>query len=342
VLDFKKIAEQEGLDAAVAAMDEKLKREEEAAEKSKQLQEDRFQMIKDFIDAGVEYGSAILNIQNAFDQAATTREQAALNREKRANEEKKKGYKKLLDDKLISEEQYNRRVTAADEEMERKEKAAKRRQAERDKQAQIYQAIINTFSAIAEALPNIPLSIAAGIAGFAQVSAISSQELPELGLGDWIRNGRTHQQGGINANIEKDEAVISAKAMTNNDVLTVTGTTSQITSALNSRAGGRAWASGAQIELPGWLSAQPPSIDAALPRIMDRGGLIPATDPLEAKQVINRVRRTDTDATNALVAEMRALREDVKNWPSTVKGEWVYKDLKQIEADYNAAKNASK
>lgn len=341
VADFKARLEQEGLDAAIKAIEDTLEADKNAADERKKLQEERIQAIIDFIDTTVQYGQGLLNIQNAFDQAAANREQAALNREKRANEEKKKGYKKLLDDKLISEQQYNRRVTAADEEMERKERAMRRRQAEREKRANIYQAIINTFSAIAEALPDIPLSILAGITGFAQVSAISSQELPELGLGDWIRQGRTHKQGGINANIEKDEAVISARAMTNDDVVTVTGTTAQITSALNSRAGGRAWASGAQVQVPEWLNRLPAGINPVVPMVMARGGFI-NVDPLEAKQAVNRVAFPAGDPVSAdFINEIRGLRQDVNNWNTKLKSIVVIKDLEEEQAKYDAAKKAS-
>ena len=52
-------------------------------------------------------------------------------------------------------------------------------------------AIVNTARAVAEALPNIPLSIATGVAGAAQIAAIQSEPLPALAHGgDILSSGR--------------------------------------------------------------------------------------------------------------------------------------------------------
>ena len=73
---------------------------------------------------------------------------------KAANDAKKKAYKDQFDQKLISKGQYDKKVTEADLEMDKKERALKRKQAEREKALNIFQAIVNTASAVAEALPN--------------------------------------------------------------------------------------------------------------------------------------------------------------------------------------------
>ena len=62
-------------------------------------------------------------------------------------------------------------------------KAEKRHQFEADKQAKTIQAIIDTASAVVEALPNIPLSILAGALGLAQVALIQSQPVPRFAQG---------------------------------------------------------------------------------------------------------------------------------------------------------------
>jgi hypothetical protein len=66
---------------------------------------------------------------------------------------------------------------------DKERKKIQRKQASTAKAMAIFEAIINTASAIAEALPNIPLSIFAGIAGAVQIAAIASQPLPKLARG---------------------------------------------------------------------------------------------------------------------------------------------------------------
>lgn len=81
-----------------------------------------------------------------------------------------------LDDRLkkglISQNAYDAQV-----------RAAKRRQAVQDKQLALFQAFINTASAIVEALPNIPLSVIAGVLGAAQIAAIASRPIPAFAKG---------------------------------------------------------------------------------------------------------------------------------------------------------------
>jgi len=64
-------------------------------------------------------------------------------------------------------------------------KAAKLKteQFKKQKAADIIQAIINTALAVSKALPNVPLSIAAGVAGAAQVAVIAAQKVPQFDAG---------------------------------------------------------------------------------------------------------------------------------------------------------------
>jgi hypothetical protein len=72
----------------------------------------------------------------------------------------------------------------ADETLTDKErKKIQRQQAKSSKAVGIFEAIINTASAIAEALPNVPLAIFAGVLGAVQVGLIASQPLPKLARG---------------------------------------------------------------------------------------------------------------------------------------------------------------
>jgi len=64
------------------------------------------------------------------------------------------------------------------EDLERKKLDLRRKEAKQQKAVALLSAIVNTASAIVEALPNIPLAIAVGIMGAAQVALIARQPLP--------------------------------------------------------------------------------------------------------------------------------------------------------------------
>ena len=76
------------------------------------------------------------------------------------------------------EEERRSKETQLEEEMERKRTAAKREQARRDKQVALMQAIVNTASSIAEALPNLVLAGISAAMGAAQIATISAQPIP--------------------------------------------------------------------------------------------------------------------------------------------------------------------
>lgn len=143
------------------------------------------------------------------------------------------------------------------------------------------------------------------------------------GLGDWIKTGAKHKdkEGGIPVMIERDEAIIKAAAMNSSVVYTVTGTTSQITSVLNSKEGGKAWATGAVINMPAWRTEKAASINPDLPRIMEQGGIVrPLMDKDQADQssgnsnelsellrINNQLLKEQIDVTNAKADKIRAI-----------------------------------
>jgi len=167
----------------------------------------------------------------------------------------------------LNEARTNNRLNELDEELEqelaavegneeaqqeiREEFAARREQIEREaarerQRIEVIQSIINTASAVVEALPNIPLSILVGIAGAAQTAAIASQQFAQ---GGQVAGGEStsHANGGYKTTVrstgqrvelEGDEGVIKKSAMRSGQKFKVEGTTAQIASALNSNFGG--------------------------------------------------------------------------------------------------------
>jgi hypothetical protein len=144
--------------------------------------------------------------------------------------------------------------------------------------------------------------------------------------------------GGIVAKIERGEAVMNAATMDDNNNYTVTGTPAQITSALNNLNGnGVAWASGAVIQMTNWLKNKPAQLNPNMPRIMEQGGVVrPIT------QANNQQNQTEASSNNAaLITEMKALRSDVNNWNTKLKGVWVLRDFEEAQRLDEQIKKAS-
>lgn len=139
------------------------KKDEETAKVEAKKKEER----KDFaLKAAEEISNAVFQIgannrQAELDLALSNIDKA---REKElANKNLTEAQKKSINDK------YDRQV-----------RAEKLKTWKADKNASLLQAGINTALAITKALPNIPLSIAAGIAGAAQMAVIASTKPPQF------------------------------------------------------------------------------------------------------------------------------------------------------------------
>jgi len=88
--------------------------------------------------------------------------------------------------------------------------AEKTKQANRDKALSLFQAVVSTARAVAEALPNIPLSILVGAAGAIQIAAIASQPIPKFEKGGEI-GGKRHSEGGTMVEAEQGEYIVNRK-----------------------------------------------------------------------------------------------------------------------------------
>lgn len=282
------------------------------------------------IDRVRSYLQAGLDVITELDNFVSARENRQLSREKALNDKKKKAYKEQLDAKLLSQAQYDKKVAALEAQQEEREKQIKKRQAERQKKINLFETFINTAAAVAKYLynPGGPegwaLSIAAGIKGGLQLAAIASAEEPSFGQGDWVRKGDKHSapSGGINAKIERDEAVIKAAAMTSRNVYTVTGTTAQITSKLNSMAGGKSWADGAVIEKPRWFKEASYIRPKVVQMMADGGynGTAKAMASNPSADETNQLLRT-------LIVNMGQYQSEIQNMKMRIKADVVLRDI---------------
>jgi len=91
------------------------------------------------------------------------------------------------------------------------ERNIKRNAFQAQKAADIIQATINTALAVSRALPIIPLSVAAGVAGAAQIALISSQPIPQFAKGteQFLTDGTGTSDSGL-AWLSNGERVVPA------------------------------------------------------------------------------------------------------------------------------------
>jgi hypothetical protein len=233
-----------------------------------------------------EFAQNVLSITSTMMQALDNLNQRQMQKDKAINDAKKENYKKQLDSKLLSQKQYDKKVAEADAELAKKKHDLDVKAFKRQQILAITAALINGALAVTSTLAARPgladiftlgaaRAIQVGLvvaATAAQVAAIATQPPPQAAEGYWFRKGKKHRDGGIHVEIEKDEAVMKAKAMTDQKQYTVSGTPAQITSKLNSIHGGVNWATGATMSAPKFRE-RPAQMNSSLPRIMAEGGL---------------------------------------------------------------------
>ena len=147
-----------------------------------------------------QYGGAIIEMTSAFGTILSNIENAQLNREKTKNQAALTSYKKQLDQKLISQDQYNALVDAANHRMDQKERELKRKQFNRDKAIKLATAVINVAAGVAETIGEtgvgaIVLGAIVAALGAVQIGVIASEQ-PSFETGGVIKGSR-HAEGGI-------------------------------------------------------------------------------------------------------------------------------------------------
>lgn len=185
------------------------------------------------------YGQ-ILGIYNSWMNIQSNREQRELQLDKQRNDQKKKNLKKQLDDKVISQDEYNEKINALDEEQHRKEAAAKRREFRRKQEAAKTEAVINGIVSVVKTMSeyaypyNLIFAALDAAAVAIQIAEIDSQPAPEFGKGGrlpiskagGLTEGPSHDDGGIDliststgkkvGNVEGGEPILSQATYINN------------------------------------------------------------------------------------------------------------------------------
>ncbi|MDL5050670.1 hypothetical protein QQ054_32220 [Oscillatoria amoena NRMC-F 0135] len=186
-----------------------------------QLEEDSFNKKLDGLN---NYSSKLMGIYNTLNNVTVNQEQSRIDSLNREYENELQKLEEQNNSKLISDEAYKNKKKQLDDKYRKEEGKIKAQQFERQKTADLIQAGINTAVSITKAFATFgwPAGILpAGFAlaeGLAQQAAISSKKAPEFGTGADLRGvGKKHSEGGIIAELERDEVVLSAKTVANNE-----------------------------------------------------------------------------------------------------------------------------
>jgi hypothetical protein len=164
--------------------------------------------------------SEILAIVNATQQLSDSlfqiqqnQIQDELNKDQDKYNEKQILLQQQLDAGIISQTEYNAQKSKLDSDYAKQESKLKKEQFEKNKQAQLINAIIATATGVAQALPNLVLAGIAGALGAVQIATIVSQPTPKFEKGG-VFGGKSHSAGGTKGyfedgtqiEVEKDEA----------------------------------------------------------------------------------------------------------------------------------------
>lgn len=164
--------------------------------------------------------SEILAIVNATQQLSDSlfqiqqnQIQAELNKDQDKYNEKQTLLQQQLDAGIISQTEYNAQKSKLDSDYAKQESKLKKEAFEKNKQAQLINAIIATATGVAQALPNLVLAGIAGALGAVQIATIVSQPTPKFEKGG-VFGGKPHSAGGTKGyfedgtqiEVEKDEA----------------------------------------------------------------------------------------------------------------------------------------
>lgn len=269
------------------------------------------------------------NFQNSQDEARLDQEQA--NADAR---------KKILDNELagkkISQQQYDREIAANDKRLADERRKIKVAEFRREQQIAIVKAVIDTASAVVEALPNYVLAGLVGATGALEIGLISAQKPPTYGKGGTLLSGPSHQSrskgmpvvnpetGRTVALVEGGEAVLSKETYRNNKRLV-----DQLLDSSMHR-------NGATVR-PMWKSSSPINfghIQSSYNRVkmFDKGGFIPAADNVQQAQPATVPAYFNDEQFNALLTAL--------NQP--FRGYIVYKDITDAAARLSDIENESK
>lgn len=182
---------------------------------------------------------SLLSAVGSFVSSVSAKEQALLAEDQYNNDQKKQHYREMLENKQISQQEYNKRVKNLDEELAKVQRDQRIKEAKRNKAIGIMNAIISTAQGVARQLSDypwpyslIPAGIVAGL-GAAEIANIASTKIPTYAKGKQPKRGKggvaqgpSHAENGIKmidgqtgemvGEMEGNEAILSVPTYENN------------------------------------------------------------------------------------------------------------------------------
>lgn len=232
-------------------------------------------------------------------------EQAAFDREVANNEKRIDSNKKLLEQKLINQQEYDRRTAQIEKSQEKSRRELERKQFERDKNSQTAQAIINGAQASLRTLavfgPPIPpnfIGIAAQLLNAsvtaAQIAAIRSARPPQFAKGGFLPDGPSHAQGGIAlvdragrkvGEVEGGEPILSRKTYARNKPL------------IDMLMAG-------SLSGTGIMTMNVPRINNSMRTVFENGGFIPKAGDVSNNELTTAVKDLNQILANGIIAKL--------------------------------------
>jgi hypothetical protein len=223
ILKSEELKKKELTENQKAVIEEQYRQKRGEAEKDFQ-----FQLAQTIVDSAQQ----VAGLYQMFSAGQEAADQAKLDQNQKNYDEDRNKLDRQLRQKVVSQKEYDRQLKALDDKKRKEDAAIKKREFERNKQAQIIDAIMGGANAVISALKApwpldfIMAGIATGMVA-AQVRIISSQKPPQYAKGGLL-DGPRHSQGGMPvlnragqkvAEVEGGEAILSRKTVKNNFAL---------------------------------------------------------------------------------------------------------------------------
>ena len=162
--------------------------------------------------------SITTEVFNGLAQNQSARTQVELQESQQASQLKQQQLQQQLDQGLISQEKYSASLKLVQAKQLAYENGLKARQAKADKQAALFNIVINTAASIAKTLATlgvpagIPASLIAAASGAAQFAIVNARPVPKYKDGVIDLKGKgTGTSDSIDAKLSKGESVMTAK-----------------------------------------------------------------------------------------------------------------------------------
>ncbi|MEP2445648.1 MAG: hypothetical protein ABJI69_00350 [Balneola sp.] len=171
-------AERERLALAEQGIQRQLQARQTGITEEQILLEEHYEIVSEQLN---EVFNGAMNLYANFASLQAANTEAELSRIDKEKKSRLKSIDAQLKNEKLTEKQREELVEKRSKiefQYEERTNSIKKEQYEKEKRANTYIAIAETAIAVTEALPNIPLSIAAGIAGALQVAVIRSQPNP--------------------------------------------------------------------------------------------------------------------------------------------------------------------